>query len=63
MTHGKKLRPPQLKIVTADQPRYASIDEVWQVVGPILAQMLAKMIENDRLIQPDKKSKKTNMID
>jgi hypothetical protein len=54
MTRGKKLIPPQIRIVPAEHPRYSSLDEAWQVVGPLLAQLLAEMIKRDKANQGKK---------
>jgi hypothetical protein len=51
MTRGKKLLPPKITIVTAENPKYKSKDEAWQVVGPLLAQIIAKQIMEDRLTE------------
>lgn len=48
MTCGKRLSSPKIKIFLADQPRYKSMDDAWQVVGPLLAQMLAEMMKSEK---------------
>ena len=51
MTRGKKIQPPKLIFTTIDSPRYASLDEAWQVVGPLMAQLVAEIIKKKNLSQ------------
>jgi hypothetical protein len=44
MTRGKRLECPHITIVRATEPKFKTCDEVWQVVGSILARILAQTI-------------------
>lgn len=44
MTRGKRLECPNITIIRAAEPKFKSRDEAWQVVGPILARILAQTI-------------------
>lgn len=41
-------RTPKLVIIQAQSPRYASLPETWQIIGPALARILAAVIGRDK---------------
>lgn len=52
MSRGKKLHCPRIILVPAKQPKYSSRDEMWTVVGPILARVLAQVILQEKRSDP-----------
>lgn len=48
MTRGKRLECPHITIVRAAEPKFKTRDEAWQVVGPILARILAQTISSEK---------------
>lgn len=58
MTQGKRLSPPRIVVCCAAQPRYASRDEAWQAVGPVLARILAHVIMHEKAEQEREASRK-----
>jgi hypothetical protein len=48
MTRGKVLECPNITIVRAAEPKFKTRDEAWQVVGPILARILAQKISVEK---------------
>lgn len=53
MTRGKRLECPNITIVRAAEPKFKTRDEAWQVVGPILARILAQTISSEKQEQKD----------
>ncbi len=48
MTRGKRLAGPRIIVSHSNQPKYASRDEAWAVVGPTLARILAQIIMREQ---------------
>lgn len=44
MAKGKKRECPRIIVVQAVKPKFNTRDEAWQVIGPILARILAQTI-------------------
>lgn len=44
MPKGKQLPPPEIIVKQADELKFASQEEAFEVVGPILARMIAQTI-------------------
>ncbi|MCL4302330.1 MAG: hypothetical protein KJ077_41965 [Anaerolineae bacterium] len=44
MTRGKTRECPRIVVVQAAEPKFNTRDEAWQVIGPILARILAQTI-------------------
>lgn len=53
MTRGKRLECPNITIVRAAESKFKTRDEAWQVVGPILARILAQTISAEKQEQKD----------
>jgi hypothetical protein len=56
MTRGKRLECPRIVVVQAEQPRHATREEAWAVVGPVLARILAQTITREKVVQKKKHS-------
>lgn len=48
MPRGKAHTCPRIVVTHAVEPRFASRDEAWAVVGPIIARILAQAILADK---------------
>jgi len=58
MTRGQRLACPHIVVFHSNQPKYASRDEAWAAVGPILARILAQIIAYEQEEQ-ERKTKAT----
>ena len=58
MTRGQRLACPHVVVFHSKQTKYASRDEAWAIVGPILARILAQIIAREQEEQ-EKKTKAT----
>ncbi|MBN1136837.1 MAG: hypothetical protein JXM73_09635 [Anaerolineae bacterium] len=59
MTKGKRLACPRIVVVEAEELKYASRDEAWAAVGPILARILAQTIRQEKAEQKDDQEAET----
>ncbi|GAB4537146.1 MAG: hypothetical protein Kow0063_23480 [Anaerolineae bacterium] len=48
MARGRRLACPSIIVIQANRPKYATRDEAWAVVGPVLARILAQTILRDQ---------------
>jgi hypothetical protein len=47
MTRGNKLKCPRIVVVQAAEPRFATVEEAWAAVGPVIARLVAAAILKD----------------
>ncbi len=48
MAKGKKRECPRIIVVQTAEPKFNTRDEAWQVIGPILARILAQTISVEK---------------
>jgi hypothetical protein len=44
MTRGKRLECPRIVVVQATELKFATVDEAWAAIGPVLARVIAAAI-------------------
>jgi len=58
MTRGKRLACPRIVVTQAAQPRFTTREEAWDVVGPVLARILAQTILREQAKQERRSTRK-----
>ena len=44
MTRGKKIECPRIVVVQAAEPKFATVEEAWAAVGPVVARLVVAAI-------------------